>query len=181
MSDVIPREVVVEAIKRELARCERQIAEYSLKMAAEPQEAVMLACDIARHGFTSRIWELAMEVIDGKRELLKLEASLSSRLLNLCGRSAPGQIDRVLTDQIEMGCIEDALDRTGAIGLLRSMDGMETQRSSQDVGSVLKGLLDPANIEGVVALAWPGLDADDRADREEDVRNVVKVLIERLG
>lgn len=176
-TDPITAKFALEVCEDQIKRAERRIAEYTAQITAEPKDAVGLSTSIARYGFERHIWDMGAQVALGNRTLKSLEASLSSRLLSLCGQGE-GTISRVLTDKIEMACIEDALDSSGVIGVLRRIEGIESTDTPPTLAALVQAYINtPEKLKAVAEQAYPNLSTlEDREDRQTDVLNVLEAF-----
>lgn len=176
MSDTITAQAAVDVIEQMIARCDRRIASYAMKVAEDPKEAVSVGTDVSRYAFEKHIWEMALTVAKGERTYQSLEASLSARMLSLCGHGM-GTADRLLTEKIELACIEDALDQTGALGVLKNIEGRAQPLSESvtltDIGALLA---DRDRLAKFSAYVFPNLIGEDADDRRDDTKRVLEVF-----
>lgn len=186
-TETITAEFAREVIEQEIARCDRRIAAYSEEIGEDPREAISAATEIARYGHSKFIWELAMQVALGNRTLQSLEASLSYRLLSLCGNGT-GTVDRMLAEKIELACIEDATGNNGAIDLLKKIEGQQDDARSaaltvtKTIADQIEQLIsDPKRLATFTAYAWPGLDLPDGEDRSLDASTALAAFRDVLN
>lgn len=191
---IIDAETAQGVCQQEIDRCTRRITAYSEKIAADPKEAVVVSADLARYGFSLHIWEMAMQVALGNRTLQSFEASLSARLLSLCN-SGDTTATRMVTERLEMAMIEDALDQSGAIGVLKRIQQPpeETRMisvfvpttmedASDDLAQEFRALIDDEDrIATFSAYLFPNLIGEDARDRRDDTKTVLEGVIALLS